>query len=95
MDQRQCNKCVKKDSCQEIYRQIGRSRAGPVTVKVLQAFVLPLVIFIVVLAATERLLTEKVAGEKLRIMLDIAAAVVAVSVYLVVTVLVRIWRAGD
>lgn len=46
-----CQSCPERQSCKEVYRQLGQSEGPPVTLNVVIAFVLPLVIFITCLAA--------------------------------------------
>jgi len=51
MDQQEfCQDCSHKHDCRHIYRQLGHSSCPSVALKVVVAFLLPLVVFIVSLA---------------------------------------------
>jgi hypothetical protein len=52
-----CQDCHQKDDCQEIYRRLGGSKCPPVFLKVIVAFLLPMVIFIISIAIFDRILT--------------------------------------
>ncbi len=61
-----CDKCGQKEICQDIYRRLGNIREKSVVRHVLSAFVLPLVVFIVVLAAVQQPLEKYIDSEGLR-----------------------------
>lgn len=88
MDQ-QCDSCGQKDHCQEVYRKLGSSKSPPVTLKIIQAFLLPLVLFIIVLAVAEKLLAERIANPLGKNVLALAAAAVVISLYLLI---LKLWR---
>ena len=88
MDQ-QCKNCGQKESCREAFEKLGSSKAPPVLLMVVQAFLLPLVLFIVVLAVAEKLLMERFASQLGRNIISLAAAVVVVCLYLAV---LKLWR---
>ncbi|MBN1788530.1 MAG: hypothetical protein JW806_09090 [Sedimentisphaerales bacterium] len=90
MDQ-QCDSCGQKDSCQEVYQRLGNSKSPPVTLKVIQAFLLPLVLFIITLAVAERLLAERQVGPLGKNLLALAAAAAVISLYLLI---LKLWRVG-
>jgi len=48
-----CKSCQHQNTCEDVYRRLGHSQAPPVTSKVIIAFVLPLLTFIVVLALAD------------------------------------------
>jgi len=58
----QCDGCSQADRCQEAYRQLGCTEGPSVTRPVLIAFLLPIVAFIVSLAAWSWLLEGAGAG---------------------------------
>jgi superfamily II RNA helicase len=89
MDQQQCQNCGQRQSCKETYKQLGRSKEPNVLSKVIQAFLLPLILFIFSLAVVERLLTEKLKSEAGRNFLALAAAALVVFLYLVI---LKLWR---
>jgi DMSO/TMAO reductase YedYZ heme-binding membrane subunit len=53
-----CQICPQKDDCRKVYRKLGNTKGPPVTAKVVLAFLLPLLIFIVSLGTSERILTK-------------------------------------
>ncbi len=52
---RMCKACEDKNLCQDIYHKLGRSTSPSVVPQVLVAFVLPIVVFICVLGAIEKI----------------------------------------
>lgn len=54
MQQKQCSGCQNLNSCERIYQRLGHSHAAPVLAPVLVAFVLPLVTFVLALAASQK-----------------------------------------
>ncbi len=58
MDEKKfCDNCMQKHDCQSIYRQLGDVEGPSVVIKVIVAFLLPLLVFIVTLAIFERILS--------------------------------------
>jgi hypothetical protein len=53
MQKRQCPSCQNHSSCEQAYQRLGRSKAPPVMVHVFAAFVLPMVTFVLALAASQ------------------------------------------
>ena len=88
MDQ-QCKNCGQKESCQEIFEKLGSSKSPPVLLVVVQAFLLPLVLFIAALIIAEKLLGERPASQLGRNVISLAAAAVVVCLYLAV---LKLWR---
>ncbi len=59
MDQQEiCHECNQKSRCQEVYEKLGNIQGESVVLKVLAAFLLPILVFIGCLAAFEWLLAE-------------------------------------
>ncbi|OHB58823.1 MAG: hypothetical protein A2173_03870 [Planctomycetes bacterium RBG_13_44_8b] len=88
MDQ-QCDNCGQKDSCQTIYQKLGSSKSPPITLKVVQAFLLPLVLFVIALTVAEKLLAERVAEPLGKNVLALVTAAVVISLYLLI---LKLWR---
>ena len=61
-----CQECGQKQDCQEVYEQLGRAAGPSVVKKVVVAFLLPLVVFIGLLAGFERILAGVIDGKGLR-----------------------------
>ena len=53
-----CRDCAQKHDCREVCRQLGEMKGPSVTVKVVIAFLLPLVIFIASLAAFQEVFSR-------------------------------------
>lgn len=86
---RQCDNCGQKNSCQAVYEKLGKSKSPSILLKVIMAILLPLFFFIVTIAAMEKILSERIAGSSGRNILALAAAVVVVSLYLLI---LKLWR---
>jgi len=54
-EQKFCKQCSQIRDCQRIYQQLGQSKSPSVVVKVIIAFLLPLLVFIGCLAIFERI----------------------------------------
>lgn len=52
---RLCNTCKDKNLCQNIYHKLGKSTSPSVVGQVLVAFVMPIVVFVLILAAIEEI----------------------------------------
>lgn len=83
--QRFCQDCIQKHDCQGIYKQLGDSPAESVTLKVILAFLLPLIVFIVSLAVSERVLTRVIHIEEVQIILSFLLALLVTFVCVLIT----------
>jgi hypothetical protein len=88
MDQ-QCKNCDQKERCREVFEKLGNSKAPPVLMKVIQAFLLPLVLFIAALAVMGKILAERPANSFGRDITALAAAAFVVFLYLMI---LKLWR---
>ena len=75
MEQQQCQNCGQKHDCQQIYSRLGKSKAQKVLSKVIQAFLLPLILFTVSIAVKSRGLINIIA---------LASAVLVIFLYLMI-----------
>lgn len=57
-EQKFCQGCIQRHDCQEVYRRLGKAQCSSVVSKTIVAFVMPIVVFIAVLAAFEALLAK-------------------------------------
>jgi uncharacterized membrane protein (DUF485 family) len=57
-----CHTCIHKHSCQTVYQHLGNTEGPSVGAKVSFAFLLPLIVFIVSLAISERLVAGAVSS---------------------------------
>lgn len=86
---RQCEKCSEKESCREVFKKLGSLKGPSVLLKVIQAFLLPLILFVAALAAAEKALAGKFAGATARDIAALAAGAFAVFLYLAI---LKLWR---
>lgn len=69
-----CKDCIQRHDCRSVYEQLGNATGPSVVLKVILAFLLPLVVFIVSLAVFERIFAGAVKIEKLQVILTILPA---------------------
>ena len=69
-----CQGSSQGDRCHEVYRRLSEGRGPSIVLKVLLAFVVPVVVFVGAVAVFERLLGEGTGG-KLEMAVSFAAAV--------------------
>ena len=53
-----CHDCNQKNRCQEVYEKVGNIQGESVVLKVLVAFLLPILVFIVCLAGFDKILAK-------------------------------------
>ncbi len=53
-----CHDCNQKNRCQEVYEKLGNIQGKSVVLKVLAAFLLPILVFIVCLAGFDKILAK-------------------------------------
>ena len=83
--QRFCQDCIQKHDCKRIYEQLGGSSCESVTLKVILAFLLPLIVFIVSLAVFERVLAGAVNIKGLHIALSFVLALIVTFIDVYIT----------
>lgn len=77
-----CSNCEHKDRCKDAYRKLGKSKSPSVLSKVILAFLIPILIFIVALAAGDNLLVKFGFSENLKTAASFILAILAVFLYL-------------
>ena len=87
--QENCDGCTERHRCQEVYRQLGRAEVPSVVSKVLTAFLLPIAVFIGVLAAFEKTLARVISKEELRTICGFLSALAAAFVCVQITRVVK------
>jgi uncharacterized membrane protein len=80
-----CKDCIQKHDCQRIYEQLGDSPGESVALKVILAFLLPLIVFIVSLAVSERVIARAINTEEVQIVLSFLSALLATFVCVLIT----------
>ena len=79
-----CDKCGQKLRCREVFRQLGNAQGNSITRNVVMSFVLPLAIFIGVLALAQQLLTKYIGSVELRTAVAFLLAIVTAAIYVAV-----------
>jgi len=85
VSQRFCQDCIQKHDCQRIYEQLGNASCPSVALKAVLAFLLPLIVFIVSLAVSERVLARAINIEEVQIALSFLLALLATFVCVLIT----------
>jgi len=69
-----CGSCNQKHNCGSIYHQLGNIKGPSVIVKVVIAFLLPLVVFIISLAIFEEIFANTISSQHMQIVLSMVSA---------------------
>ena len=87
-EQEFCDNCNQKHNCGSIYHQMGNIKGPSVVVKVVIAFLLPLVVFIFSLAIFEEILAKTINNQLVQTALSmVSALLVTFSCILIVRVI--------
>jgi uncharacterized membrane protein len=87
-EQEFCDNCNQKHNCGSIYHQLGNTNGPSVVVKVVVAFLLPLVVFIISLAAFQEIFTKAISSQHMQTVLSmVSALLVTFSCILIVRVI--------
>lgn len=78
-----CQDCDQKHDCQKIYEQLGNVKGPSVVFKVIVAFLLPVVVFIVSLAVFEEILAKAVNTEELQTLLSFLISLLITFIFVV------------
>ena len=74
-EEKNCQGCRYRHTCEEVYNKLGHSKACPVTLKIILAFLLPLIVFIASIALFERIFSRALNAEWLVLILSLFTAV--------------------
>lgn len=80
-----CEKCSQKHNCREVFQQLGNAEGPSVVFKVLFAFLLPVVVFILVLTILDKFLVTVVNAGSLRTVVSFLLALSATFILILVT----------
>ena len=86
-----CQTCKQKNDCRKVYRELGNVEGPPIAAKVMLAFLLPLLVFIMSLGAFERILTGSINESNV---LTAVSLLLALVVTFTCIVLIRMIRRG-
>ena len=78
--QKYCRQCSRKDRCGDIYTKLGNEKGPSILPKALQAFLLPMAVFILSLAASLHVLAKFLTSPEIR---NVLALLPALSVTLI------------
>jgi len=76
-----CQGCHQKHRCQEVYEHLSTMEGSPVVLKVILAFLLPIVVFIGSLAAFEEILAKVIHSKELQTVIGLLLALVVSSAF--------------
>jgi len=82
--QKFCQECIQRHDCRDVYRQLGNTKSPSVAFKVVVAFLLPVMVFIAALAASEKILAKVINSEEVQTALSFLLALVATSVSILI-----------
>ena len=76
VEQEQCRDCNERHACRDVFEKLGKAAGPSVVLKVVLAFLLPLVIFIVSLAVFGWVLAVVIEAEAVRTAVSVLLALV-------------------
>jgi len=84
-EQEFCQECNQRNKCQDVYRQLGSTKSSSVALKAVIAFLLPLIVFIAALVASEKILAGIINSKEAQTALSflLALAVTSVSILII------------
>jgi uncharacterized membrane protein len=83
-EQKICEDCKQKHDCQRIYEQLGDVEGPSVVIKVIVAFLLPLVVFIVSLAVFQEIFAKAISSQRLQTALSLLLALLVTFVCILI-----------
>jgi len=85
LEQSDCKNCSDGNGCKDVYSKLGKNKGPSVALKATLAFVVPIIVFICVLAGSDHLLAGAVQAAQLRSAVSFVAAVaVTLAVILII-----------
>ena len=84
-----CSSCKDSHNCSAVYGQIGNAKGPSVAMKVVVAFLLPIIIFIITLAVSENWLKSVFDNKNMPSAIGAVIALIAVVVYIFAVRLLR------
>ncbi len=83
-EQKICEDCKQKPDCRRIYEQLGDVEGPSVVIKVIVAFLLPLVVFIVSLAVFQEIFAKAISSQRLQTALSLLLAFLVTFVFILI-----------
>jgi len=84
VEQKFCEDCKQKHDCRRIYEQLGDVEGPSVVIKVIVAFLLPLVVFIVSLAVFQEIFVRAISSQGLQAAFSFLLALVVTFVCILI-----------
>ena len=88
-EQKVCQDCNQKHDCQRIYEQLGDVEGPSVVIKVIVAFLLPLVVFIVSLAAFQQIFAKAISSQRVQTAFSFLLALVVTFICILIVRVIR------
>jgi len=92
--EKNCEQCKQRHKCVDVFCALGESTSPSITLKVIQAFLLPIVVLLVSLAAGEHIFKGYISQESLRtvIVALFALAITAAAVLIIKSIITGITK---
>lgn len=88
-DTKNCSQCGQKDRCSQLYEKMGKTQGPNVAWKVIVAFLIPILVFILSLSTADNLLQNQFEGKMLTITSFLSALFVTLTVVFLIRALHR------
>jgi len=96
VQQKLCQECDRRQGCQEVYKRLGEAEGPSVASKVVLAFLLPLVVFVGLLAGFEKVLARVINAKELRTGVSFLLALLGtLALILIIRAIGRLVRRGN
>ena len=90
VEQNFCQNCYQKHDCQKVYQQLGEAQGPPITLKIIVAFLLPLVVFIVSLAIFQAIFSKAINTGPLQTALSLLLAFLTTAACVSITKIIKL-----
>jgi hypothetical protein len=88
-DEKFCQGCHQKHRCQDVYEHLSHVRGTGVVLKVILAFLLPIVVFIGSLAAFEEILAKVIQSKELKTAISMVLALAVSGSFVFITNVIK------
>ena len=88
-EQKSCQDCSTKNSCQDVYCEIGKKKGQSIVIKAVTALLLPMLVFITTLVATEKILKTQLNIEN-KEMQTIIVFLTAIAVTAIAVIIIKV-----
>lgn len=88
-DEKFCQGCHQKHNCQEVYEHLSKMEGHSIVLKVVVAFLLPILVFISSVAMFEGLFSKIIQSEKLQTIAGLLLALVVSTAFVLIAKLIN------